>query len=98
MCPAFFFGEQGVGHDDDDIARLGETGGGAVEADDAGAAGAGYGVGFEAGAVVVVDDLYPFIGQDAGFFHQFFINGDAAHIGKIGFGNGSAVNFSFEHI
>ena len=98
MGAAFFFGEQGIGHDDDDISWLGEAGGGAVKADYARTSGAGNGVGFESGAVVVVDNLHAFIGQDAGFFHEFFVDGDAAHIGKVSFGNGGAVNFSFEHI
>jgi len=93
----FGFGQHDVGHDDDDVAFLDEPCGGTVETDDAAAAFAGDGVGFEAFAVVVVDDGDFFVNEDACGVEQVLVYGDAADVVEVGFGNGGAVYLAAEH-
>lgn len=97
MAAGFFGRHPGVRNNDDHIAYLYEPGGGAVEADYAATAFAANGIGFEPGAVVVVDDLHLFAFYDVGRFQQLFVDGDAADIVQIGLRDAHAVNFTLEN-
>ena len=96
MGGGFRLGEHHVGHDNHHVARLHQPCGGAVQADGAAAALAGDGVGFQPRAVVVVDDLDFFINENAGGVQQIQIDGNAADVVEIGFGNGDAVDLAAE--
>ena len=72
--------------------------GSSVEAYLAAAGSAGYGICVEALAVVVVDDIYAFAGEDTGCLKQEAVNGDAADIIQIGLRDGDAMDFGFEHL
>ena len=94
----FFFVKECVGHDDDYITRLDAAGCCTVEADDTRTAGAGNGIGFQAGTVIVVYYLDTFIGKYMGFFHEFFVDGDAAHVVEVGLSDSGAMDFGFQEI
>src|SRR5690606_29441620 len=86
-----------VGDDDHDVAFGAQAGGGAVEADVPPAGRAGDDVGFQAAAVVDVDYLHLFEGQDVGQLHQLLIDGDASFIVQVGVGNGGTVDLRLAH-
>lgn len=93
-----FRGHPGIGHDDDDIADLDLSGGGAVEADLAGMAFGGDDIGFKPGSVVIIDDLHPFSFQDPGGIHELFVDGDAPHVVEVGLRHRSPMDLGFEHL
>ena len=86
----------GVGHDDDDIARLYKTCCRSIEADDARATLATDDVGLQACAIVVVDDLHLLACDQVGSLEELLINGDAPYIVKVGFGDGDSVYVGLE--
>src|SRR5688500_2288650 len=84
------------GEDDELVADLGESGGGAVDADDAGAGLAGDDVGFEAVSVVAVGDEDGFVGEEAGGFQQVAVDRDAPVVIDVGVSDGGPVEFCLE--
>src|SRR5690606_23057739 len=97
VVPGLVVGHQHVGDDDHDVAFGAQAGGGAVEADVPPAGRAGDDVGFQAAAVVDVDYLHLFEGQDVGQLHQLLIDGDASFIVQVGVGNGGTVDLRLAH-
>src|SRR5215471_20232855 len=86
----------GIGDDDDKIALLGETGGGAVDADDAGAWGRRNGISRKALAVVDVENIDLLMGQNAGALHQGGVDRDRTFIIEVALGHHRAMDFAFE--
>ena len=72
--------DHGIGDDDDAIADGGESGCRSVEFNDAAVAFSGNGVTLKPFAVVEVDDLYLFAGEDVGLIQEFLVDGDTAFI------------------
>ena len=93
----FLGGHQGVAHDDHLVAHRDAASGGAVEADHAAAALACDDIGLETLAVVHVDNLYLLVLADARGIHQVLVDGDAAHVVKLGLDDGGAVDFALQH-
>jgi hypothetical protein len=93
----FGFGQHDVRHDDHDVAFLNQTCGRAIEANNAAAAFAGDGVGFKTFAVVIVDDGDFFVHANTCRIQQVLVNGNAADVVEVGFGNGGTVDFAAEH-
>ena len=85
-----------VGADDDQVSRFDEVRGGAVDADLAGVAGAGDGVGRQAGAIGDVQYVHLLVRKDAGFFEQGGVDGDRALVIQIGAGDCGAVQLGLE--
>jgi hypothetical protein len=86
-----------VADQDDDVARVHEAGGGAVDADHAGAALAGDRVGLEAGAVGDVDDVHQLAGQQVGRVEEVLVDGHRADVVQVGLGHGGAVDLALHH-
>ena len=84
------------GHNDDAVADGGEAGGGAVDADDAGAGGAGEDVSFEAVAVFAIGDEDLLVGEQAGGAEEVGIDGDGAVVVEVGLGDDGLVDLGFE--
>ena len=97
MVGHFRFRQQHIRHNNHDVALLHQARRCAVQAHHTAAALAGNGVGFKALAIVVVDDGDFFVNANTGGIQQILVNGDAADIIQIGFGNGGAVNLAAEH-
>ena len=83
----------GIAHYDHDVAGLHKAGGGAVEAYHSRAARTGDGVGVEACAVIVVDNIHSLARQDSGSVEKVFIDGYAAYIVEPRLSDGDAVDF-----
>ena len=88
---SFFVGEHAVGNDDDDVAGLGTTGGGSVEADNARSALTFYDIGYKPFAVIIIHNMYLLVFQQTYRVHQVFIDGDAAHVVQLGLSDFYAV-------
>ena len=84
----------GVGQDEDDVAGMDQAGGGAVDAAFAAAACAGEGVGGEPVAVIDVQDVDLLVLDDVGGFQELRVEGDAAHIVEVSFGDRHSVNLA----
>ncbi len=97
MLFAVFFVHVRVGADDDEVALLCEAGGGAVDADDAGATFALDSVGGKAFAVIDVEDVDLLVRHDVGLVHYRAVDGDRALVMKVGMRHRGAVNLAFEH-
>ena len=96
---ACFFGRHGgIGHYDDDVAGLHHAGCRAVEAYCAFTSFSGYGVGVEAGAVIVVHYIYALTGKYAGRVEEVFVDGDASDIVEASLGHGHTVYFRLEDL
>ena len=96
VCIELFGCHQCVADDDDDVVRLDEAGGRAVEAYRTAAALSANDVRFKSCAVVVVDDLYFFVRAYSRCIEEIFVDGDTAHVVEVGFGDGGAMYFGFE--
>src|SRR4030042_2499792 len=68
-----------------------------IDADGTASRLAGDGVGCQAVAVVYVEDVDLFIGQDVGRRHEVRVEGDAAHVVEVGLGHAQPVDLAFEH-
>ena len=88
---------EGIGHDDNDVADLHFAGGCSVEADASTASLTSDDVCVEAFAIVVVDDIDTFACNQTGGIHQVFVNGDAAHVVKIGFSHLYTMQLRFQY-
>lgn len=97
MFFCFFFFHIRIGANDDEVAFLGEAGGRTVDADDAGIFLSFDGVGGEAFAVVDVQDVHLFVGEDSSGVQKGTVNRDGSFVMKIALGHRGAVNFAFEH-
>ena len=97
MFFALVFIDIRIGADDDEVAFLREAGGGAVDANDSGAALALDGVGRETLAVVDIQDIDLFVGDDVDFIEQVAVDGDRAFVMKVGLRDHGAVDLAFEH-
>jgi hypothetical protein len=86
-----------VADDDDEVSRVHQAGGGAVDADDPAAAWSLDDVGLQAGAVVDVNDVHLFPGQQVGRPHEFRVHCQRSHVVQVGLGDGRAVDFRFQH-
>src|SRR5581483_855284 len=85
----------GVGDDDYLVARLHETGGGAVEAHLAGAA--LDGIGLEPVAVVDVEHGDLLVLPDVGQVHEPAVERDRSDVLQVGVGHGGPVDLRLEH-
>ena len=88
---------RGIGDDDDGIAHLDPAGSSSVETDAATAALAADDIGLEAFAVVVVEHLDLLAGNEIGGIHEVLVDGDAAHIVKIGLGDLNTMKFGLQY-
>ena len=94
----FVGGDGDKGEDDDAVADVGEAGGGAVDADDAGAGGTGDDVGFEAVAIFAIGDKDLFVGKQAGGTEEVGIDGDGAVVVQVGLGDDGLVDLGLEQL
>ncbi len=89
---------EGEVHDCEGVAGFSEVCGGAVEDELAGLSGAGYGVGFEAGAVGHISHEDSFVGEEADFFHEVGRDGEAAFVIDASACDSGAVDLGFEEV
>lgn len=96
MSDRLIFRQHREGGDDHDVAFFGQMGGGAVDADGPGAAGAGQGIGLEAVPVGDVPDVDMFVGQDVRSFQEVDVDRDTALIMQVGVGDRRPMDLRFE--
>lgn len=89
----FFLRHTTVGYDNHDIPYLGLAGGSSIETHHARAAFAPDGVGHEALAVVIIDNMYLFVFDDSHRIHQILVDGDAADVVEFGLRHLHTVDF-----
>ena len=97
MVGGFFGVDQAKGHDDDEVAGLGQVCGGAHDTDAAGVGGCRDDIGFVPGAVGDVGDEDFLVGDEAGGLHEGAIDAEAAFVVELSLGDGGAVNFRMEY-
>src|SRR5258706_5556526 len=74
-----------------------QVGGGAVDADHAGSAGAGDRIRLQPGPVGDVDDRHLLAGEQVGGVHQVLVDSHGSDIMQIGLGDRGAVDLRLEH-
>lgn len=87
-----------VADDDENITNLYTAGGSAIEANHTRAPFASDDVGFEAFAIVVVDDLDSLPFDEVGGIHEVFVDGNAPDVVQVGLGDLYPVNFRFKSL
>ena len=93
----FFEVHVGVGHYYYGVAYLYFACCSSVEANATTPALAGYDVGAESLAVVVVDDVDSLACDEVGGIHEVLVDGDAAHVVEVGLGDLDAVELAFQY-
>ena len=76
----FFFGHQGVCHDNNSVAHMYEVRRSPIDADTTATAFARNDVGLDACAIGVIYDLHFLACVDIGSIHEVFINGDTTDV------------------
>ena len=95
---ALFGGDDGIGHDDDDVAHLDLACRSTVQADGTAAALAGDGIGVQSLTVVNVYDLDALALDDAGGIQEVLVDGDAANVVEVSIGHRHTVNLGFHDL
>src|SRR5699024_5010048 len=85
-----------VAHDDDQITRIDQVGGGTIDADAAGSGITGDHIGLNPGAVGDVHDGDLLTLDEASGADQVGVDGDGTDIVEVGLGDGGAVNLATE--
>lgn len=88
----------GIGHDDDGVARLHLACSSTVSANDSRTAATSDDVSVKAFAIIVIDDIHTFTGNNVGGVHQVLVDSDAANIVQLRFSDGDTVNFRFDNL